>query len=56
MTKDKYKAAVSRKSTLEKELVDIKSDMQAKIKMLLNKTENDDKLVNLLKAEIKRLE
>ena len=34
----------------------IKTDFGMKIKMLLDKTENDDKLINMLKVEISRLE
>ena len=34
----------------------IKTDYGMKIKMLLDKTENDDKLVAMLKSEIVRLE
>jgi len=31
-------------------------DLQAKMKVLIEKTENDDKLIKMLKEEIKRLE
>jgi hypothetical protein len=34
----------------------IKTDFGMKIKMLLDKTENDDKLISMLKSEIARLE
>jgi DNA repair ATPase RecN len=34
----------------------IKTDFGTKIKMLLDKTENDDKLIAMLKQEIARLE
>ena len=34
----------------------IKTDFGSKIKMLLDKTENDDQLINMLKQEIARLE
>lgn len=34
----------------------IKTDFGMKIKMLLDKTENDDKLIGMLKQEIARLE
>lgn len=30
----------------------IKDDLSSKIKVLLGKTENDDKLINMLKAEL----
>lgn len=54
--KTKYKAAVARRDTLEKQLKTIKTDFGMKIKMLLDKAENDDKLVAMLKAEVARLE
>jgi|TARA_B110001450_G_C17560381_1_gene456509 chromosome segregation ATPase len=54
--KQKYKGAVSRRDTLENQMKTIKTDFGMKIKMLLDKTENDDKLIHMLKQEIARLE
>lgn len=47
--KTKHKAALARRDTLEKQLKTIKTDFGLKIKMLLDKAENDDKLVAMLK-------
>jgi len=54
--KTKYKAALARRDTLEKQLKTIKTEFGMKIKMLLDKAENDDKLVAVLKQEVARLE
>ena len=54
--KSKYKGAVARRDTLETQMKTIKTDYGMKIKMLLDKTENDDKLIQMLKSEIARLE
>lgn len=54
--KQKYSGAVARRDTLETQLKTIKTDFGSKIKMLLDKTENDDKLITMLKQEISRLE
>ena len=54
--KGKYKGALARRDTLEKQLKTIKTDFGMKIKMLLDKAENDDKLVAMLKQEVTRLE
>jgi phage shock protein A len=54
--KQKYKGAIARRDTLEKQLKTIKTEFGMKIKMLLDKTENDDKLIGMLKQEIARLE
>ena len=35
---------------------DIKTEFTSKLKILIEKTENDDKLIAMLKSEIKRLE
>lgn len=40
---------MARRDTLEKQLKTIKTDFGMKIKMLLDKAENDDKLVGILK-------
>lgn len=47
--KQKYQGAVARRDTLENQLKNIKTEFGAKIQMLLDKTQNDDKLINLLK-------
>ena len=54
--KSKYKGATARRDTLETQMKTIKTDFGMKIKMLLDKTENDDKLIQMLKHEIARLE
>ena len=65
--KTKHKAAVARRDTLENQLKEYKSEVQSKMKILIEKTgryfnvpksflENDDKLITLLKSEVKRLE
>jgi predicted RNase H-like nuclease (RuvC/YqgF family) len=54
--KSKYKGATARRDTLETQMKTIKTDFGMKIKMLLDKTENDDKLIQMLKQEIARLE
>ena len=54
--KAKYKGAMARRDTLENQMKTIKTDFGMKIKMLLDKTENDDKLISMLKSEISRLE
>lgn len=35
---------------------DVRVEFGSKVKILIEKTENDDKLIAMLKAEIKRLE
>ena len=54
--KQKYKGAIARRDTLETQMKTIKTDFGTKMKMLLDKTENDDKLIAMLKQEIARLE
>lgn len=49
---EKYKAALARKKAVENDMKTIKDDLSSKIKVLLGKTENDDKLINMLKAEL----
>lgn len=51
----KYKGASSRKTAIENEMKELKSLMAGKVKVLLDKSENDDKLINLLREENKRL-
>ena len=54
--KTKHKAAVARRDTLEKEMKDYKAEVQGKVKILIEKTENDDRLIQMLKTEVRRLE
>lgn len=54
--KQKYKAAMARRDTLETQQKTIKTEFGLKMKMLLDKTENDDKLIMMLKQEVARLE
>ena len=54
--KKKFSAANARKDTLEVQLKEIKQTFQSKIQILIEKTENDDKLIAMLKQEIGRLE
>ena len=54
--RQKYQGAMARRDTLENKMKTIKTEFGAKIQMLLDKTQNDDKLINLLKQEIARLE
>lgn len=51
----KYKGACARKISVENEMKELKSLMASKIKILLDKTENDDKLINMLREEVKRV-
>ena len=53
-TKEKLKGAQARKKVLENQLKDIKGQFQGKVQVLLDKTENDDKLIKMLKAELKK--
>jgi len=43
--KTKHKAAVARRDTLEAQVKECKQEFQNKIKLLIDKTENDDKLI-----------
>lgn len=54
--KKKFSAANARKDTLEVQIKEIKQSFQSKIQILIDKTENDDKLIVMLKQEIARLE
>ena len=54
--KKKFSAANARKDTLEVQIKEIKQTFQSKIQILIDKTENDDKLIVMLKQEIARLE
>lgn len=51
----KYKGACSRKVAVENEMKELKSLMASKVKILLDKTENDDKLINMLRSEVTKL-
>jgi len=51
---EKYKAALARKKAVENDMKTIKDDLTNKIKVLLGKSENDDKLINMLKSEISK--
>lgn len=46
----------ARKDVIEKDFKDIKSTFGSKMQILIQKTENDDKLITMLKEEIQRLE
>lgn len=54
--KKKFSAANARKDTLEVQIKEIKGTFQSKIQILIEKTENDDKLIAMMKQEIARLE
>jgi len=51
--KFKYKALKSRQTILENDLRETKENMTQKIKLLIDKTENDDKLIAALKDRLK---
>jgi myosin heavy subunit len=51
----KYKGACARKTAVENEMKELKSLMANKVKILLDKAENDDKLINMLREENKLL-
>ncbi len=46
----------ARRDVVENQLKDIKTTFQSKLAILVQKAENDDKLILMLKEEIKRLE
>ena len=50
--KTKHQGVVSRNKILEGQVAEVKNNFSGKIKILLEKTENDDKLINMLKHEI----
>jgi len=54
--KTKYKAAVARRDTLEQQMKDSKVEYSSKMRILIEKTENDNALIERLKLEIKKLE
>jgi hypothetical protein len=43
--KTKYKAAIARRDTLENQMKDSRNEFNQKMKILIEKTENDDKLI-----------
>ena len=54
--KSKLSNSKSRCDVLEKTVKDSKNQFALKMKVLIDKTENDDKLIGMLKAEIAKLE
>ena len=54
--KTKLSGVTARRDVVENQLKDIKSTFQGKLAILIQKAENDDKLISMLKEEIKRLE
>lgn len=54
--KSKLSNSKSRCDVLEKTVKDSKNQFALKMKVLIDKTENDDKLINMLKGEIAKLE
>ncbi len=52
----KLSAATARRDTLDTQQKELKQTFQSKIQILIEKTENDDKLIAMLKQEIARLE
>lgn len=54
--KTKHQASVARNKTLETQAREIKGQFASKMQILIEKTENDDKLITMLKSEVQRLE
>ena len=54
--KQKHQGVVARSKTLEGQVREVKQQFSGKIQILIEKTENDDKLIAMLKHEISRLE
>ncbi|CAI2368600.1 unnamed protein product [Moneuplotes crassus] len=52
----KYKGACARKKAVENEMKELKNLMAEKVKILIDKTENDDKLIKALRNENARLQ
>lgn len=46
----------ARNKILESQVKDVRSQFSGKMQILIEKTENDDKLINMLKQELQRLE
>jgi hypothetical protein len=47
---------VARRDTLETQMKTIKTDFGSKLKVVIDKSENDDRLIAMLRTEIVRLE
>ena len=54
--KDKLTGVNARNKILESQVKDVRSQFSGKMQILIEKTENDDKLINMLKQELQRLE
>ena len=54
--KTKHAASVARNKTLEGQVREVKGQFTSKMQILIEKTENDDRLITMLKAEVARLE
>jgi len=52
----KHKAGQARIKTLEAQVQGVKGQFTSKLQILIEKTENDDRLITMLKAEVARLE
>jgi len=53
--KMKYAAATSRATSLDKEIKGLKAADNSKLKVVIDKSDNDNKLIELLKAEVNKL-
>lgn len=51
----KYAAATSRAASLDKEIKGLKTADNSKLKVVVEKSENDNRLIELLKAEVNKL-
>ena len=54
--KTKHAASLARNQTMDKQLKEIKGQFTSKMQILIEKTENDDRLITMLKSELARLE
>ena len=54
--KTKHAAGQARNKTLETQVREVKGQFTSKMQILIEKTENDDRLIQMLKAEVARLE
>ena len=54
--KTKHAAGLARNKTLDTQLREIKGQFTSKMQILIEKTENDDRLITMLKSEVARLE
>lgn len=54
--KTKHAASLARNKTLDTQLRQIKGQFTQKMQILIEKTENDDRLITMLKSEVARLE